>query len=132
MEKYHDKKRKLVSFLRTGRQYVPVHKWSKPQLTELTPKKTMRYLKIKIYANKNDNFDKDIDIPLHHCRNSVFFWKKAWSYVMLNQNHQWSGITKLGNPTRSAVLSKLLYAITKMETGRQGKSSMAYHSLILK
>ena len=42
----------------------------------------MRYLLIKIYGSKNANFDKDP--PLHHCRNSLFFWKKAWLYFMLD------------------------------------------------
>ena len=63
--------RKLMSFLYNGRQYAPGHKWTKPQLLAITPKKMMRYLLIKIYGDEDANFDEDP--PLHHCRNSVLF-----------------------------------------------------------
>ena len=51
---------------------------------------------------------------------------------MLDQNHQWSEVTNTGNPTRSAVLNKLLRAMKKMEAARRGKPSMACRSFILK
>ena len=75
VEKYHNDMRKLMSFLNNGRQYAPGHKWTKPQLLAITPKKIMRYLLIKIYDGKNANFDEDP--TLHHCRNSVLTWKKV-------------------------------------------------------
>ena len=130
VEKYHDEMRKLMSFLHNGRQYRPGHKWRKSELLAITPEKIMRYLLIKIYGDEDANFDEDP--PLHHRRNSVLFWKKAWSYFMLDQNHQWSEITKTGNPTRSAVLNKLLRAMKKMEAARRGKPSMARRSFIPK
>ena len=90
----------------------------------------MRYLKIKIYGDKDANHDKDP--PIHHRRNSVLFWKKAWLYFMLDQNHQWSEITKTGNPPRSAILNKLLRSMKKIEAARRGKPSMARRSFIPK
>ena len=68
---YHNKMRKLMSFLHNGRQYAPGHKWPKKELMLITPEKIMRYLLHKIYSNKNTNFDKDL--PIHHCQNSVLF-----------------------------------------------------------
>jgi hypothetical protein len=130
VEKYHDEMRKLMSYLHNGRKYAPGHKWSKSQLTAITPEKIMRYLKMKIYGDEDANHDEDP--PIHHRRNSVLFWKKAWSYFMLDQNHQWSEITKTGNPTRSAVFNKLLRAMKKMEAARRGKPSMARRSFIPK
>ena len=51
---------------------------------------------------------------------------------MLDQGHQWSEITKMGNPTRSAAINKLLRGMKKMEAARRGKPSMARRSFIPK
>ena len=51
---------------------------------------------------------------------------------MLDQNHQWSEITNTGNPTRTAIINKLLHAMKKMEAARRGKPSMARRSFIPK
>ena len=83
---YHDEMRKLMSFLHPGRTYSPKHKWSKRELRTLNPDKIMRYLLTKIYGD--ENADPDNDPPIHHRRNSVLFWKKAWSHFMLDQSHQ--------------------------------------------
>ena len=90
----------------------------------------MRYLLRKIYGDENANYDETP--PVHHRRNAVLFWKKAWSYYMLDQNHQWSEVTKKGNPTRAAVINKLLRAMKKFEAARLGKPSMARRSFIPK
>ena len=74
----------------------------------------MRYLLIKMYGDKDANFNKDP--PLYHCENSVLFWKKACLYFMLDQKHPCSEITKTGNLTRSAILNKLMCAMKKIET----------------
>ena len=60
----------------------------------------------------------------------MLFWKKAWSYFMLDQNHQWSEITNTGNPARSAIINKLLRAMKKLEAARCGKPSMAHGSFV--
>ena len=130
VDKYHDEMRKLMTFLHRGRQYRPGHKWAKRELKAITPEKIMRYLRIKIYGD--ENADPANDPPVHHHRNFVLFWKKAWSHFMLDQGHQWSEITKMGNPTRSAAINKLLRGMKKMEAARRGKPSMARRSFIPK
>jgi len=119
-----------MSFLHNGRVFAPGHRWSRGQLLAITPEKIMRYLLRKIYGDENANPDEDP--PVHHRRNAVLYWKKAWSYFMLDQNHQWSEVTKKGNPTRAAVINKLLRAMKKMEAARRGKPSMARRSFIPK
>ena len=91
-EKYHDEMRKLVSFLHGGRIYAPGHTWTRRELLAITPEKIMRYCKRKIYGD--EDADPDEDPPVHHRRNSVLYWKKAWSYFMLDRD---------GCPPRSGV-----------------------------
>ena len=85
-EKYHDEMRKLMSFLHNGRRYRPGHKWPKRELKAITPEKIMGYLKTKIYGDVNANPNKDP--PLYHRHNSVLFWIKACSHVMLDQDNR--------------------------------------------
>lgn len=82
VKKYHGKMRKLASFLHNSRCYLPGHKWLKREF--------LAYLLIKVYGDDNANPGKVP--PLHHRRNSVLFWKKAWSYFILDNNHQWSKV----------------------------------------
>ena len=84
VELYHDEMRKLMSFLHNGRVFASGHRWSRGQLLAITPEKIMRYLLRKIYGDENANPDEDP--PVHHRCNAVLYWKKAWSYFMLDQN----------------------------------------------
>jgi hypothetical protein len=53
------------------------------------------------------------------------FWKKAWSYFMLNQITPWNEISHVGNPTCSTVVNKIIKAMKKMEAARLGRPSQA-------
>ena len=97
--------RKLMAKIH-GRNFTQEHKWTKRELKAITPDKIMKYLKMKIYGKEDD--DPDVDPPVYHCRNSVLYWKKAWSYFMIDRNTPWSVITKHGNPTRSTQVNRLL------------------------
>ena len=97
--------RKLMAKIH-GRKCTPEHKWTKRKLKCITPENIMKYLKTKIYGK--EDADPDVDPPLYHCRNSVLYWKKAWSYFMLDQNTPWSDVTKHRNPTRLTQLNRLL------------------------
>ena len=72
----------------------------------------------------------DVEPPLHHRQNSVLYWKKAWSYFMLDQNTPWSEVSKYGNPTESAQMNLLLRAMSRMEAARRGKPSEARRALV--
>ena len=110
--------------------YKPGHKWSKAQLLAITPEKILRYIKRKVYGDEDANPDEEP--PVYHRRNSVLFWKKAWSYFMLDQDHQWSEVTRKGNPTRAASINKLLRAMRRMEVARRGRPSKVRRSFVLK
>ena len=129
-ELYHDEMKKLMSFLHRGRKYKHGHKWSRAQLLALTPEKLLRYIKMKVYGDEKANPDEDP--PVHHRRNAVLYWKKAWSHFMLDNNHQWSEVTRKGNPTRAGSINKLLRAMKRMEVARRGKPSQARRSFVPK
>ena len=97
--------RKLMAKIH-GRNFTPEHKWTKRKLKCITPNKIMKYLKTKIYRKEDAN--PTVDPLLYHRRNSVLYWKKAWSYFMLDQNTPWSVVAKHGNPTRSTQVNRLL------------------------
>ena len=78
-ELYHNEMRKLMSFLHWDKTYQPGHKWTKRQLLAITPKKILRYIKIKVYDNEDANTDKDP--PIYHFSNSVLFWKRPGSII---------------------------------------------------
>ena len=59
------------------------HKWTRPELLAVTPKKIRVYLKTKIYDDPNA--DPDIVPPLRYRANTIKCWKKAWSFFMLNK-----------------------------------------------
>ena len=51
---------------------------------------------------------------------------------MLDNNHQWSEVTRKGNPTRAGSINKLLRAMKRMEVARLGKPSWPRRSFIPK
>ena len=111
-----------------GREFTPQHKWTKRELKVVTPDKIIKYLNKKIYGKVD--VEHDVEPPIYHRRNSVLFWKKAWSYFMLDQNTPWSEVAKHGNPTKSPQVNKLLRAMNKMEAARRGKPSQARRALV--
>ena len=125
MELYHDETRKLVSFLHCDRKYKPGHKWSKPQLLALTPEKLLRYIKMKVHGDKQASLDEEH--PVHHQRSIVLYLLEegAWSHFMLDNDHQWSKVTRKGNPTCAGIINKLLRAMKQMEVVRLGKPPQA-------
>ena len=104
-----------------GREFTPQHKWTKRELKAVTPDKIIKYLNKKIYGKVDVKHD--VEPPIYHRQNSVLFWKKAWSYFMLDQNTPWSEVAKHGNPTKSPQVNKLCRAMNKMEAARRGKPS---------
>ena len=126
VELYHAEMRKLMRYI-TSREFNEGHKWSTRQLKSVMPEKIMTYLKQQVYGDANTNPDKDP--PVHHRTNSVLYWKKAWSYFMLDQGTPWSDVAKVGNPTRSAPINRLVKAMRKMEAARRGKPSQARRAL---
>jgi len=114
---------KLLSFVLGGGTYEAGHVFTTEELVQVTPGEIVRYLKIKVYGE--EDAQPDIDPPLHYRSNTIKFWKKAWSYFMPNNIMPWNEVAKIGNPTRSTAVNKLLKAVKKKEAARLGRPSQA-------
>ena len=88
----------------------------------------MAYLMVKIYDNPAAN--PDVDPPLNYRLNSLPFWKKAWSYFMVNRNMPWDEVTMCENPTRCTMMADLIKSIKKTETRRARRPSQARRALL--
>ena len=76
----------------------------------------------------NENALPDVDRPIHYQSNTVLYWKKAWSYFMLNKILAWNKVALTGNPTRSCSVLELINAMKKMEAARLGVPSQAHQA----
>jgi hypothetical protein len=56
---------------------------------------------------------------------TLSYWKKAWSYFMLNKILAWTEVALAGNPTRSSSVLELINSMKKMEAARLGVPSQA-------
>jgi hypothetical protein len=75
---------------------------------------------------------KDIpeDAIVKHLRSSTLeFHKKALSHFMANQNTPWNEITKVGNPTRSVAINRLIKLVKQKELRNEGKEPQARREL---
>jgi hypothetical protein len=123
VDQYHKVTQPLMSFVHDGRSFGPDHVWTNDELLAVTPEILVRYIKIKVYGS--ENAQPDVDPPLHHRSATLLFWKKAWSYFMLNQITPWNEIARVGNSTRSTAVNKIIKAMKKMEAARLGRPSQA-------
>ena len=57
--------------------------------------------------------------------NTVLYWKKAWSYFIINKIMAWNEIAMTRNPTRSRSMLDLIMATKKMEAAWLGVPSQA-------
>jgi hypothetical protein len=89
----------------------------------VTPELIVQFLKIKVYGN--EDAQPDVDRPKYYRSNTVLYWKKAWSYFMLNKIIPWNEVAMTGNPTRSRSILALIDAMKKMEAARLGVPSKA-------
>ena len=115
--------RPLMSFVHAGREYQPCHVWTRDELLAVTPDIIVRYIKLKVYGS--EDAQADVTPPLYYRSSTIKFWKKAWSYFMLNQMTPWNEIVGMGNPTRSIAVNKIIKAMKKMESARLGRPSNA-------
>ena len=123
VDSYHRATRPLMSFVHAGREYQPSHVWTRDELLAVTPDIIVRYIKLKVYGS--EDAQADVTPPLYYRSSTIKFWKKAWSYFMLNQMTPWNKIAGMGNPTRSIAVNKIIKAMKKMESARLGRPSNA-------
>ena len=117
-----------MAFIHGGRVFAESYVFNQEELLAVTPDTLKAYLMVKIYDNPEAN--PDVDSPLNYRLNSLLFWKKAWSYFMVNRNMPWDEVTMRGNPIRCAMMADLIKSIKRMETRRAGKPSQARHALL--
>jgi hypothetical protein len=85
--------------------------WTGDELLAVTPDIIVRYIKLKVYGS--EDAQTDVTPPLYYRSSTIKFWKKAWSYFMLNQMTPWNEIAGMGNPTRSIAVNKIIKAMKK-------------------
>ena len=127
VENYHAHLVPLMKHIHR-RSFSSKHKWTRPELLAVTPKKIMTFLKIRIYGDANA--DPDVTPPKKYRSNTIKSWKKAWSFFMVNKMTNWDEVTKRGNPTRCVELNALIGSLIKMEVARRGMLSHARRSLL--
>ena len=86
-----------------GRVFAEIYVFSQEELLAITAVIMKVYLMVKIYNNPASNLD--VDPPLNYRLNSLLFWKKAWSYFMVNRDMLYDEVTMRGNPTRCTMLA---------------------------
>ena len=118
--------RPLMAFVH-GRAFPADHVFTREEKLAVTPEKIVQYLKIQVYGTADAR--PDIDPPLHHRSNTILYWKKAWSYFMINKGMAWNELSRVGNPTRSYLVHELIGNIKKMEAARCGVPSRARRAL---
>ncbi len=78
---------------------------------------------MKVYGS--EDAQPDVKPPFYYRSKTIKFWKKAWSYFMLNQMTPWNEIAGMSNPTRSIAVNKIIEAMKKMECALLGRPSTA-------
>ena len=114
----------LIKFMswRDGASYAKDHEFTQQQLGAITPEEIHRWMCLKVYGMEEPGPG---DNPTEGRSNSLLYWKKALSFFMPNNGPAWNVLTNSGNPTKSALLNKLIKTVKKKEVRRQGKPSSA-------
>lgn len=125
-EKYHAPLRHLISW-RDGLTYDKNHQFSFDELKNITAEDIYRWAKFRVYGDPDA--DEGVCPPIHYRVNSVLGWKRAISYSMPNNNMQWNEVAKVGNPTRSQQMARLIRHMKRFQTQRRGREPQARRPL---
>ena len=117
---------KLMSFIHET-EYDNDREFTDQELSQVTPEQICSYMKLRAYGNANA--DIATDNPTESRSSSLEFWKKAISCFMPNNNMTWNELANIGNPTRSAAISKLIRKVKQKEAARLGKKSQKRRAL---
>ena len=91
-------------------------------LLSITPEDICRYFNMRAFGKE---FPGPLDYPTK-CRSSTLnVYKKAISFFSPRCGMQWDNIHRLGNPTRSAQVNKVIKLVKKYEVRQQGVQSQA-------
>ena len=124
---YRKELAKLMSYLDSFNHPADTN-FSQERLAELTPNDISRYFLYRLYNNPDIALDND-EKPNHRCT-TILYWKKAISFVMPNNNNAWVETSRIGNPTRSVAIAKIIKHLKKKETARRGASSQARRAFV--
>eukprot|EP00977_Amphora_coffeiformis_P006645 scaffold1442_cov123-Amphora_coffeaeformis.AAC.2 len=118
----------LIAFMRyrDGLEYDRQHEFTPAELSQVTDIDVDRFMKQKVYGTPTPTEE---DRPTLGRSSTLYDIKKSLSYYMPNKNHQWNEVTKVGNPTRSALVNETIKRVKKYETRKQGAPSQARRPL---
>jgi hypothetical protein len=114
----------LIHFMTfaNGIVYVKDHPYVQDELAPLSPDVIARWMCQKAHGTPEPNPDAS---PTQAQSSSLYYWKKAISYYMLNHLMPWNAISGQGNPTRSIEVNTLIKKVKKKEVRKEGVSSKA-------
>jgi hypothetical protein len=126
---YRDYKSKLNAFMswKDGRAYGKDAVFPERELRQITPNDICRYFKHLAYGDPD--CDERGTNPTSARHNSLQYHKKAISQCLPNAHMPWNDHAMIGNPTKSAVVNKLLRIIRKKEVSGLGVPSSARRAL---
>ena len=107
--------------------YPRDHQFQPANLTSITDGQIVRWAKLRIYGNADA--DEKTTAPVRYRVYTLLLWKKAISYFMPNQQMQWNEVSLTGNPTRSALMARLVRSMRRYQTQRRGAPSQARRPL---
>ena len=111
---------------RDGYDYDKDYAFTQDELSQVTDVDVDQFMKFKVYGTPTPTED---DRPTLGRSATLYDIKKSLSYFMPNKNHQWNEVTKVGNPTRSALVNETIKRVKKCETRKQGAPSQARRPL---
>ena len=113
----------LVRMMRylDGTDYHKDHEFSTDRLKLLTPTDLMRWMNHEIFGTETPSLDQ---VPTTRS-NTIYYWKKALSYFMVNRLMTWNSISCCGNATKCDEINDLIKRVKKAEVRKLGVPSQA-------
>lgn len=110
-----------------GKRYSEDTSFPSEELNSISPNDIYRFFKYLAYGDA-DCDEKNAN-PTHQRANSLKYYKKAISQCLPDPSLPWNDIAKLGNPTKSSRVNKLIATIRKKEVAGFGVPSQARRAL---
>ena len=112
---------RLMAFKDDVPSYPKTIEFSQQQLLSVTPELVARWLRYVAYGTPTPGPN---DYPTEARSTHIAFAKKAVSHFMPNQQ-AWVVEHNVGNPTKSAIVNKVIQDVKKAEVRKQGRASNA-------
>ena len=104
-------------------------------LLRVTPQHIINYFKECAFENYHEGAElhnNGMNFRIKLRANTLFYWKKAISHYMLNQNSGWDEVNCRGNPTKSQLVNSFIKDLVKVECKDLGVKSQARRAMEFK